>query len=195
MDVSLGPLTFVFLALACALAVGCFLLAGRRGRRIDEMSVPSLRDLVRELRKLPVEDRPGELLRIAAAGTWEHRLASEILDAPPGAARVAAANDVLFELDHEIDVGKSWATAGVRIAVAGTGVIGLAAYLLHGGPIGLAGALLIGFVGAVISFTAGERGKERAASRREAFDALVSALLPEDAAAARSQRARRRDRG
>ena len=83
MDVSLGPLTFVFLALACALAVGCFLLAGRRARRIDKMSVPSLRDLVRELRKLPVEDRPGELLRIAAAGTWEHRLASEILDAPP----------------------------------------------------------------------------------------------------------------
>ncbi len=195
MDFSFGPLTIVFLALACVLAVGCFLLASRRARRIDEMSVPSLRDLVRELRKLPVEERPADLLRQAADGTWEHRLAREVGDAPAGPARVAAANDVLFDLDHEIDVGKTWATAGVRIAVAGTGVIGLAAYLLHGGPIALAGALLIGFVGGVASFTAGERGKERAASRREAFDALVSAMLPEEAAAARTQRARRRDRG
>lgn len=195
MDLTFGPLAVVFLALACVLAIGCSILAGRRARRIDEMSVPALRELVRELRKLPVEERPGELLRAAAAGTWEHRLAAEIMEVSPGAARVAAANEVLFELDHEIDVGKSWATAGVRIAVAGTGVIGLAAYLLRGGPIALAGALLIGFIGAVVSFAAGERGKERAASRREAFDALVSAMLPEDAAAARSQRARRRDRG
>jgi hypothetical protein len=194
-DFSFGPLTIVFLALACALGVGCFLLASRRARRIDEMSVPSLRDFVRELRKLPVEGRPTEALQRAADGTWEHRLAQEIADAPPGPARVAAANDVLFDLDHEIDVGKTWASAGVRIAIAGTGVIGLAAYLLRGGPIALTGALLIGFVGAVASFSAGERGKERAASRREAFDALVSALLPEDAATARTQRARRRDRG
>src|SRR4051812_28670830 len=99
------------------------------------MSVPSLRDLVRELRKLPVEERSAELLRKAASGTWERRLAREVGDAPAGAARVAAANDVLFDLDHEIDVGKTWATAGVRIAVAGTGVIGVAAYLLHAGPI------------------------------------------------------------
>ena len=127
-------------------------------------------------------------------GTWEHRLAREVLDAPAGSARIAAANDVLLDLNHEIDLGKSWSTAGVRIAIAGTGLLGLGAYLVRGGPVALAGALLIGFAGALASFWAGERGKERASVRREAFDGLVSALLPEEASAARTQRARRRDR-
>lgn len=194
MDLSFGPLAIVFVVLACALAIGCVLLAGRRARRIDEMSVPSLRDLVRELRKLPIDERPAVLRLKAKDGTWEHRLGSEVSEAAAGPARVAAANDVLFELDHEIDVGKTWAASGVRIAVAGTGALGLTAYLVHGGPIALAGALLIGFVGAVVSFWAGERGKERASMRREAFDALVSALLPDESAAARAQRSRRRDR-
>lgn len=195
MDFSFRPLTALFLVLACVLAASCALLAGRRARRIDRMSVPALRDLVRELRKLPEAERPAELLRRAPEATWEQRLAREVLDAPPGAARVAAANDVLLDLDHEIDVGKTWSTSAVRIAVAGTGLLGLAAYLGSGGAIALGGSLLVGFVGAAVSFFAGERGKERASVRREAFDALVSALLPEEAAAARSQqRARRRDR-
>lgn len=195
MDLSIGPLSIVFVLLSIALAVGCVMLSSRRARRIDDMSVPALRDLVRELRKLPVDERASELHRRAPEGTWEHRLATEVTDVPVGPARVAAANDVLFDLDHEIDIGKTWATSCVRIAIAGTGALGIGAYLLHGGPIALAGALLIGFVGAAVSFWSGERGKERAAQRREAFDALVSALLPEEAATARAQRARRRDRG
>lgn len=195
MDLSFGPLSAVFLVLALALAAGCFVLSGRRARRIDAMSVPSLRDLVRDLRKLPVDERPAELHRRAAPETWEHRLASEVLEAPAGGARVAAANEVLLDLDHEIDVGKTWATAAVRLAIAGTGLLGLGAYLLKGGVIALAGTLLIGFAGSAACFMAGERGKDRASVRREAFDALVSALLPEEAAASRAQqRARRRDR-
>lgn len=194
MDFTVGPVSILFLVLACALAVACVMLSNRRARRIDDMSVPELRDLVRELRKLPLDERAPELLRKAPEGTWESRLAHEVVDAPPGAARVAAANDVLFDLDHEIDVGKTWATSCVRIAIAGTGALGIGAYLVHGGAIALAGALLIGFAGAAVSFWSGERGKERASQRREAFDALVSALLPEESAAARAQRARRRER-
>jgi len=194
-EFSFGPLSVVFLALALALAIGCAVLSGRRARRIDQMSVPSLRDLVRDLRKLPVAERPAELLRRATDATWEHRLASEVLDAAAGPACVAAANEVLLDLDHEIDLGKSWSTAAVRIAIAGTGLLGLAAFLVHGGAIALAGALLIGFAGAVASYWAGERGKDRAVARREAFDALVAAILPEEASASRAQRAaRRRDR-
>lgn len=195
MDLSFGPLGALFVVLACALAVSCALLSGRRARRIERMSVPSLRELVRELRKLPEGERPAELLRRASQETWEHRLARDVLDAAPGAARVAAANDVLLDLDHEIDLGKTWSTSAVRIAIAGTGLLGLAAYLTKGGAIALTAALLIGFAGAAVSFFAGERGKEQAGVRREAFDALVSALLPEEAAGARAQqRARRRDR-
>ncbi|MEZ4296573.1 MAG: hypothetical protein R3B70_16490 [Polyangiaceae bacterium] len=194
-DLTVSPLSVVFIVLAAGLAVACALLASRRAQRIDRMSVPALGDLVRELRKLPVQDRAAELLRRSTDDTWEHRLAREVLDVPEGPARLAAANDVLFDLDHEIDLGKSWTAAAVRIAVAGTCVLGVAAYLTRGGPIALAGALLIGFVGAGYSFFAGERGKERAARRREAFDGLVSALFPEDAAASRAQqRMRRRDR-
>lgn len=194
MDLTFGPLSVAFLVLAVALAIGCVALAGRRARRIDRMSVPLLRELVRELRKLPVDERPAELQRRAGEGTWEHRLAGEVLEAPAGPARVAAANDVLFDLDHEIDVGKTWATAATRLAVAGTGLLGLGAYLLHGGVLALAGSLLIGFAGAGVCFFSGERGRERASSRREAFDALVSALLPEEASASRAQSARRRGR-
>lgn len=195
MELSFGPLSVLFLVLASALAVGCVILSGRRARRIEQMSVPSLRELVRELRKHPVDERPAELLRKASDGTWENRLGREVLDAPAGAARIAAANDVLLDLDHEIDLGKTWSTAGVRLAVAGTGLLGLCAYLVHGGPVALAGALLIGFAGGITSFWAGERGKDSARARREAFDALVSALLPEEASAVRVQRAsRRRDR-
>lgn len=193
-NLSLGPLAVLFIALAAALSVACAVLAGRRAQRIERMSVPLLRELVRELRKLPVDERPAELMRRAGEETWERRLAQEVLDVPAGAARVAAANDVLFDLDHEIDVGKTWATSAVRIALAGTCLLGLGAYLLHGGPIALAGALIVGFAGAGVSFFMGERGKERASTRREAFDALVMALLPEEAAASRSARARRRDR-
>lgn len=194
MHLSFGPLSALFIALALALAVACVILSGRRAQRIDRVSVPSLRDLVRDLRKLPVEDRPAELLRRAAEETWERRLAQEVLDAPAGPARVAAANDVLFDLDHEIDVGKTWSTAAVRIALGGTCLLGLGAYLLSGGAIALAGALIVGFAGAGASFFAGERGKERASARREAFDSLVSALLPEEASASRAARSRRRDR-
>lgn len=194
MDFVVSPFSVAFLVLALALAIGCGVLAGRRAQRIDRVSVPSLRDIVRELRKLPVEERPAELLRRAGEGTWERRLAQDVLDAPAGAARVAAANEVLFDLEHEIDVGKVWPAVAVRLAVAGTGLLGLGAYLLHGGALALAGALLIGFAGAGFSYFAGERGRERASARREAFDALVSALLPEEAAASRAQRARRRGR-
>jgi hypothetical protein len=194
LGIEFGPLAIVLTVLALVLAVGCVALASRRARRIEQMSVPLLREMVRELRKLPVEERVGELLRRAGEGTWERRLAQEMVDAGAGPARVAAANDVLFDVDHEIDVGKTWATAAVRIALAGTCLLGLGAYLLRGGPLALAGALLVGFVGAGVSYFAGERGKERASIRREAFDALVSALLPEEVATSRSQRARRRDR-
>lgn len=194
MDLSVGPVSILFLVLASALAFACVMLSGRRARRIDHMSVPALRDLVREIRKLPLEERASQLLRKAPDGTWEHRLATEVIEASPGAGRVAAANDVLFDLDHEIDIGKTWATSCVRIAIAGTGVLGISAYRFHGGPIALAGALLIGFIGAAASFWSGERGKDRAIHRREAFDALVNALLPEEASAAKAQRARRRER-
>jgi hypothetical protein len=193
-DLSLGPLSILFVVLALVLSVACVVLAGRRARRIEQMSVPQLRELTRELRKLPVEERAGELLRRAGEGTWEHRLAQEMLEAKGGPARVAAANDVLFDVEHEIDVGKTWSTAAVRIALAGTCLLGLTAYLVRGGPMALAGALLIGFAGAGVSFFAGERGKERATAIREAFDALVMALLPEEVAASRAQRARRKGR-
>lgn len=189
-----GPIAILFIALAVVLDVACVVLASRRAQQIEKMSVPSLRDLVRELRKLAVEERPAELLRRAAEGTWEHRLAQEISDAPAGPARIAAANDLLSDVEHEIDVGKTWATAATRIALAGTCLLGVGAYLLGGGAIGLAGSLLVGFGGAGFCFFSGERGREHAAGRREAFDALVSALLPEEAAASRAARFRRRDR-
>ncbi len=192
MEFELSPSVLVFSALALALTVSCVLLAARRSRRIEEMSVPSLREMVRELRKLPVEDRALELLRLSPEGTWENKLGREVVDAGPDDARIAAANDVLFDLDHEIDIGKTWSTSAVRIAVAGTGLLGLTAYLARSGPATLAASLLIGFVGAAISFGLGERGKERAAARREAFDSLVKTILPEEPTAARSIRARRR---
>lgn len=195
MKLSLAPFSIACLVLALALAIGCGLLARGRARRIDRSSVPLLRDLVRELRALPVDERPAELSRRAQEGTWEHRLAQEVLSAPPGAPRVAAANDVLFDLDHELDVGKTWATAAIRIALAGTGALGIAGYIVTGQALALGGALLIGFCAAGVCYFSRERGEERASARREAFDALSSALLPEEAAAARSaQRARRRDR-
>ena len=79
MELSFGPLSVLFLVLASALAVGCVILSGRRARRIEQMSVPSLRELVRELRKHPVDERPAELLRKASDGTWENRLGREVL--------------------------------------------------------------------------------------------------------------------
>lgn len=194
MDLTFGPIAAVFTALAALLAVACVMLARKRARTIERMSVPALRDLVSDLRKLAPDQRVAELLQRAQAETWEHRLAEEVHNAPAGAERVNAANDVLFDLEHELDVGKVWATTAVRLALAGTALLGLAAYLLKGGPIALAATLIIGFAGGAFAFFLGEQGNERAKARREAFDALVKAVLPEEVAASRPQRSWRRDR-
>jgi hypothetical protein len=195
-----GP---VLLAIAVLLGLGAISLAWsqvRRAAAVRRGDTPvSTAALARALKRLPSEERLGELARRAERGSWEHQLATEALAAPGGAAQVATVNLALADMEHTLTEGAGWPRSSVRIALLGTGLLAAAAYLADGEQIRWwLSIVAIGGVAGLACFEAGRRAEHHAAQRRRAVDDLVAAAFGDGAAGGGDiapRRARRRRPG
>jgi Flp pilus assembly protein TadB len=125
---------------------------------------------------MPAGDRVEELARRARAGSFEHRLAGDLMEAADEGARVAAVNDALADIEQALAEGERWPASAARIAAWGTMLIGVVAFLAQVGTsiLAIAG---IGGASTIASLGAMRWASQAARDRREAIDALVIALL------------------
>ncbi len=188
-----------FVALAAVVGLGAVALSWSQARRAAAPTGGDPTALALALRRLPVSERLGELLRRTSPGSWEHDLAAEALVAPDDAARIAAMNLALAEVEHALTEGGLWPRTGVRIALFGAALCGFAAYFADGGwSKRVLAILLIGAGAALACVEAGQRAARHATRQRRAIDELIGAVFADmpkgDAAPRRALAGRRRRR-
>ncbi len=166
----------VLVAAAVALAGLCAALSWAQVRRVAVVTALDPKDTASSLLRRAEGDRVAELSRRAPAASWEHRLAEELAEASGDAARVAAVNDALADLDLALEQGAGWPSAALRLSAFGGLLLAAVAYLL--GRTDLIVAVIgIAAVGAVASADAGRRAKQLARKKREGIDALIAAVV------------------
>jgi Flp pilus assembly protein TadB len=144
---------------------------------VARLTATDARALARALRALPAEARLEELARRAPAESWERRFAEALREAEGERARVAAANELIAEAEHRIQLGAGWPAAATRLCALGALLITAAAYLAGAGPAVLGAVVVIGAAGAMASAGAGRAGRAEAERQRGAIDALVAAAV------------------
>ncbi len=163
--------------LAAALGLFAAGLAWSHARRVAGVTLPGTRGLTASLKRVPEEARPAELERRAPPGSWEHGVATEFLHAPDAAAKIAAVNDALLEVEHALRQGATWPRAGIRIALAGGLLLGLSAWLATGNLRAAVILVAVGGVSALLCVEAGLRAKRHAEAQRNDIDALIAVVM------------------
>jgi hypothetical protein len=126
-------------------AVGCVFAAVRRVQRLRLGPSSSAERLCQQLRRAPRHERLALAIANAADGSWEHRLARALADAPNEFERVDAVNVLVDELGVSLASSALWGRGATRTALL------LAALM---GALGLATARLVdGGVAAAIAMT------------------------------------------
>ncbi|WP_437686330.1 hypothetical protein [Sorangium sp. So ce176] len=167
----------LFIALSIAASGACAAVSWRHPAQVAAATGADLTALARALRALPVDARLAELARRSPPESWERRLADELLSAAGPRARVAAANDLLAEIEQRLDVGAGWPRAAARLSALVALLLATVSFLAQAGPSILALVLGAGAAGAIASAAAGRAGRAAAARKREAIDALVDVVL------------------
>jgi hypothetical protein len=168
----------VFLALAVLVGAGSAALAWSQARRVAALSRGDPAALALALKRFPVEQRASELRNRAEPGSWEHELAAEVLAAPTDAAKVAAVNLALGEVEHALARGAGWPRASVRIALLGDVLLGAVAYLADATQVRSSFTMAgIGVVAALTCVEAARSAERNAAKRRRGIDELVAATF------------------
>lgn len=170
-------LVALWIALALLTSGGCAVASWSHPARIAGLTSSDARALARTLRALPEEERLAELGRRSAAGSWERRFAHALLDAAGDRARIAAANDLLAEAEHRLEVGAGWPRAGVRLSAFGALLLAMLAFLSGAGASALVVIAGVGGAGALASALAGRAGRVEAERQRGAIDGLVAAAV------------------
>jgi hypothetical protein len=149
-----------------------------------------------QLKRVPLAERPKALLERAPEGSWQKTFASEIVEAPTEAWKVAAANDAISDLAHALDLRAGWPRAAARVAAAAAFLGAIVAYIVdreldHTLAICVPGAIAI-----VLCVEAGRRAKDAAKACRKDMDALVEVVMGDVAReqAEKSELRRRRRR-
>ncbi|AUX45750.1 hypothetical protein SOCE26_072460 [Sorangium cellulosum] len=167
----------LFLALSLAASGACAAVSWRYPRQVARATSGDARALARSLRALPGEARLPELARRSPPESWEHRLALAVMSAEGPRAKVAAANDLLAEVEQQLDLAAGWPPAAARLSALGAVLLATLSYLAKVGPSVLALVLGAGAASAIASTAAGRAGRAAAERQREAIDALVDAAL------------------
>jgi hypothetical protein len=186
----LGP---ALVALAGLTSAACAYVSLRRLRRVATATAAHTASLASALRRVPREDRVRTLADRAPSGTWEHHVATELLDAP-AEARVGLLNEALAELDHALSQGEGLPAACARLSLLTGGLCAILAFLASLRAAALADVAL-GAMGAAASAELGRRARLEVVARRGAVDALVQTLAGELEPAGPPSRAPRRWRG
>lgn len=168
----LGGALIAFAAVVSALSA---LLAWAQVRRVTTITSLDAASVARSLLRLPDDQRAPELARRAAAGSWEHSLATELVEAAGDQARIAAVNDAVAQLELRLGERAGWPSAALRISVLSALLLAIIAKINHRQDLILA-VLVIGGVGVVIALEAKRRALHGAKAQREAIDALVAAV-------------------
>jgi hypothetical protein len=167
----------LFVAIAVAQSAACAALSYAHLRRVTRAASPDLGALTVALKRIPLAGRLEELARRAPPGTWEHRLTTDLLDAPTDEARVAAANEALADMDVALASSAGWPRAAVRICARVTLLLAVVAFLVERSNHILLILLAAGGAGVIACAAAGRRARRLAAEQRAAIDGLVAALL------------------
>jgi hypothetical protein len=176
----------LFAALSLAMSGACAAISWKHPARIARATCGDARELARSLRALPGEARLAELARRSPPESWEHRLSVAVMTAADPRAKIAAANDLLAEVEQRLDVGAGWPPAAARLSALGALLLATLSFLARGGPSVIALVLGAGAAGAIASAAAGRAARAAAARQREAIDALVAAALVDAALGARA---------
>jgi hypothetical protein len=177
-----------FLALSLVVSGACAALSWRHATRVARASDGDARSLSRALRAIPGEARLPELARRSPPGSWEHRLALALIEASGPRARIAAANELLAELELQLDAGAGWPPAAARLSSFAAMLLATLSFLTGAGLPAIALVLAAGATGALVSAAAGRAARRAAAMQREAVDGLVDAALGPIVAAEAMQR-------
>ncbi|WP_437543004.1 hypothetical protein WME97_31945 [Sorangium sp. So ce367] len=170
-------------ALSIASSAACAAISWKHPAQVARATGGDLMSLARSLRALPGEARLAELARRSPPESWERRLALEVMAAADPRAKIAAANELLAEIEQRLDAGAGWPRAAARLSALAALFLATLSYLAQAGPSVIALVLGAGGAGAIASAAAGRAGRAAAARGREAIDALVRvALEPLDSA-------------
>ena len=167
----------IFALLAAALGLFAAGLAWSHARRVAGLTLPGTRGLTASLKRVPEEARPAELERRAPPGSWEHGVATELLHAPDDAAKIAAVNDALLEVEHALRQGATWPQAGIRIALAGGLMLGLSTWLATGNLRAAVILVAVGGISALFCVEAGRSARRHAEAQRNDIDALITVVM------------------
>lgn len=164
-------------ALSIASSAACAAISWTHPAQVARVTGGDLMSLARSLRALPVEARLAELARRSPPESWERRLALEVMAAADPRAKIAAANELLAEVEQRLDAGAGWPRAAARLSALAALLLATLSYLAQAGPSVIALVLGAGGAGAIASAAAGRAGRAAAARGREAIDALVRVAL------------------
>lgn len=172
------------IAVALVIAAACAALAWAQLRRVLRSASPDIRALATTLKRLPPHARVEELARRAEAGSFEHRLAQNLLEEARAddkshaeKARIAAVNDALADIDHTLSAGAAWPGVAVRVCARSSLLLAVIAFVVERSASSILPLLLIGGAGSFACIALGRRSQREARERRAAIDALVSVLL------------------
>ena len=189
-------MTIAILAvLAAALNLFAVGIAWSHARRVARATSGDARALATALKRVAEESREAELERRAAPGSFEHLLATELRNAPDDAAKIAAVNHLLLDVEHTLHQGATWARAGIRISLAGDFLLGLCAWLAtetYRAPLLF---LAVGLASALLCLEARRSATRHIALQRADIDALITIVIGRLADRAAPQGERRRGSG
>jgi hypothetical protein len=163
--------------LAAALGLFAAGLAWSHARRVARLTSGNTRALTAALKRVAEESRASELARRAAPGSWEHEVATELLRAPDDAAKIAAVNDALLEVEYALRQGATWPRAGIRIALAGGLLLGLSAWLATGNLRAAVILVAVGGASSLLCVEAGRSAGRRTEAQRADIDALITVVM------------------
>ncbi|WP_437596693.1 hypothetical protein WMF28_29440 [Sorangium sp. So ce590] len=167
----------LFIAVSLAASGACAVISWKHPAQVARATGGDLTALARSLRALPGEARLTELARRSPPESWERRLALEVMSAADPRAKIAAANDLLVELEQRLDAGAGWPRAAARLSALAALLLATLSFLARAGPSVIALVLVAGAAGAIASAAAGRVGRTAASRKREAVDALVGVAL------------------
>ena len=163
--------------LAAALSLFAAGLAWSHARRVAHVTSGEARALATALKRVAEESRAGELERRAPAGGFEHTIAAALRDAPDDAAKIAAVNDALLDVEHALRQGAGWPRAGIRIALSSGLLLGLITWLATGNLHAAVILVAVGAASALLCVEAGRSAARHAEAQRSDIDALITVLV------------------
>ena len=177
--------------LAAALSLFAAGLAWSHARRVARVTSGQARALATALKRVAEESRVSELERRAPPGSFERTIAAALRDAPDDAAKIAAVNDALLDVEHALRQGVGWPRAGIRIALSSGLLLGLTTWLATGNLRVAVILVAVGGASALLCVEAGRSAARHTAAQRADIDALITVLAGHLAAQAPPQGERR----